>query len=222
MRDLFAHVAAGSMDSRLNGINRSAFVEFIKQMTPLDAKLLRQMRAEVQIKNGDKTLHIAAGGAIPIIDVNSRDDKSMRIINENVVPDSLVDTLEAKDFSEVASSIDNLSRLSIIGKHTGELNGWRMKPTAEWFRANDAVTLAQEKLEKKREQYRSDIHKRDNREVTEKDGVKTITTYAFTEDLDAELKQAEQRRVVKENAFIKLTSLGEDFCRVCLPSANDK
>lgn len=222
MRDLFAHVAAGAMDSRLDGINRSAFVEFIKQMTPLDARILRQMQTEVLIKNGDKTLHIAAGGPIPIIDVSSRDDRSMQIINENIVPDSLVDTLKVKGFSEVASSIDNLSRLSIIEKHIGGLSSWRMKSITEWFKNNSAVMLAQENLEKEREQYRSDIHKRDNREIVEKDGVKTIKTYAFTEDLDAGLRQAEQRRIVKENAFIKLTSLGENFCKVCLPSANDK
>ncbi|MDT6979469.1 DUF4393 domain-containing protein [Levilactobacillus zymae] len=203
MRDLFAHVAAGAMDSRLDGINRSAFVEFIKQMTPLDARILRQMQTEVLIKNGDKTLHIAAGGPIPIIDVSSRDDRSMQIINENIVPDSLVDTLKVKGFSEVASSIDNLSRLSIIEKHIGGLSSWRMKSITEWFKNNSAVMLAQENLEKEREQYRSDIHKRDNREIVEKDGVKTIKTYAFTEDLDAGLRQAEQRRIVKENAFIR-------------------
>lgn len=112
LRDMFAKLVVSSMDSRRAGLARTAFVETIKQMDPLDAEILSQIYysdknvdensiakivGRVEIKSKENESHIQRWGSH--LYFGSQD--KFRII-------------EQEENREKAIAIENLARLGII------------------------------------------------------------------------------------------------------------
>lgn len=107
LREMFANLIASAMDSRMTSIAHPAFVEIIKQMSPLDAKVLIKM--------------IENKWPIAGIKINTYKDPTNRYSQNNVYSSFNVLTnfipLEGISIDNafvVSASIDNLCRLSLI------------------------------------------------------------------------------------------------------------
>ncbi|WP_430488920.1 DUF4393 domain-containing protein [Rossellomorea marisflavi] len=96
LREMFANLIASSVDNRKTDITHPSFVEIIKQMSPLDASLL------MEIKSVDR---------LPIAQIKLTDQEKGSILHQNHV----VNFLTAKNqYKNLASSLSNLYRLGLI------------------------------------------------------------------------------------------------------------
>ncbi|WP_155287678.1 DUF4393 domain-containing protein [Lacticaseibacillus zhaodongensis] len=99
LRKMFAKLFASSVDSRLENKTRSAFVEFVKQFSPVDAQLLK--------------IIVQYGNTIPLAQIKIvYTDDSFVINRTNVVAPEI--SIRLNDNKQIASSIDNLNRLGLI------------------------------------------------------------------------------------------------------------
>lgn len=99
LREMFENLLASSMDNRISAEVHPAFVEAIKQMSPLDARVLSRIVDFRQMRCAEITFAIA----------NSTK------VYANGMPDYFVAELcELSDPFLVSSSIVNLSRLGLI------------------------------------------------------------------------------------------------------------
>ncbi|WP_265481859.1 DUF4393 domain-containing protein [Lactiplantibacillus plantarum] len=98
LRKMFAKLVASSVDSRKETTTRSAFVEFVKQMSPLDAKLLSIL---------------TASSSLPICKINRtlKNGGNVLLKSEILPIYSLADTNERL---VVPSTIINLSRMGLV------------------------------------------------------------------------------------------------------------
>ena len=99
IRNMFANLIAASMNSDFNNIIHHSFVEIIKQMSPLDAKILNSM--------------ITGAPLVDIIHVVNRSYlvHQKNFYFSNIVSESLSNSI----------SIDNLIRLGLIVRQEDEL-----------------------------------------------------------------------------------------------------
>ncbi len=101
LRKMFAKLVASSVDSRKETITRSAFVEFVKQMSPLDAKILSTFVSNSQ------------SNKLPMVKINRK------LANNNKIP-LKSEVLSFELFSDInertmiPSAIINLSRLGLV------------------------------------------------------------------------------------------------------------
>lgn len=93
IRELFANLIASSMDSTYNGIVQHSFVEIIKQLSPHDAKLFKELSNNEAI--------------VSLVDVNSQEYTTI-IINKLYISS----TFRNYELNEI--SIDNLIRLGLV------------------------------------------------------------------------------------------------------------
>lgn len=99
IRNMFANLIAASMNSDFNNIIHHSFVEIIKQMNPLDAKILNSMIT----------------GA-PLVDIIHVVNSSYLVHQKNFYFSSLVSESLSNSIS-----IDNLIRLGLIVRQENEL-----------------------------------------------------------------------------------------------------
>lgn len=219
LRELFAKVAASSMDKRLRNYSRAAFVEFIKQLSPLDIRLLYKIQGNVNVGVADTPMIVHGLNAIPLIDIEIVSPQQRTLFKENILPDTLSKELNCT-YNELALSIDNLMRLGIVSKREGKLVKWRMYTVDHWFIDNKAIKGAHETISKEKNILEHNIFLRDNpqekTEIIDGRKVKTTEVHAFMQDLDEDLEDANKKVVSKKDKIIKLTSLGADFVKVCL------
>jgi Abortive infection alpha len=96
LRKMFAKVVASSMDNRKSGYTHHAFIEIIKQLSPLDAQ-------NISILKEHKTLPIVNCG----IDINN----SQKI---PIYSDVFLNNSSCNDVDLLRSSITNLKRLGLV------------------------------------------------------------------------------------------------------------
>ncbi|MEG2291790.1 MAG: DUF4393 domain-containing protein [Carnobacterium sp.] len=103
LRTIFSKILASSMDSRLNGHMHPAFVEIVKQLSPLDAENL------LIIYNQD--------GIVPIVNVHQTiknlingNDFHFQVYFENL----FILNPNEKNYQLHAASLENISRLGLI------------------------------------------------------------------------------------------------------------
>ncbi|WP_150284338.1 DUF4393 domain-containing protein [Rummeliibacillus sp. TYF-LIM-RU47] len=96
LREMFANLIAASVDSRINEKTHPSFVEIIKQLSPLDALILK---------------NFLIGEIYPIarIKVSNQVKSEYRIIYENIM-----EFTPKEDFEATISSISNLQRLGLV------------------------------------------------------------------------------------------------------------
>lgn len=95
---MFAKLVASSVDERKDGITRSAFVEFVKQMNAVDAKILKSFAPDNRIPMANLEKSLQNMGSLPfkseILPLDFEQDSKIR--------------------EQLPSSIVNLDRLGLI------------------------------------------------------------------------------------------------------------
>ncbi len=101
LRDLYANLLAKSMNAETSNSVHPAYVEIIKQFSPIDATLFKHIVSDLSSKNGDIAL-------LNIV-VKSNDE------NDEVVK-RFINVVECDEYtlSEIAQSVDNLIRCGLI------------------------------------------------------------------------------------------------------------
>ncbi|MGE7922362.1 DUF4393 domain-containing protein [Viridibacillus arvi] len=95
LREMFANLIASSVDSRADGIVHPSFVEIIKQLSSLDASILK---------------NFTAISKFPIVRINlTKENSAYQLIYENIL-----DYTESDKFESYISSISNIQRLGLI------------------------------------------------------------------------------------------------------------
>lgn len=100
LRRMFAKLVASSVDNRVNGKTRSAFVEFVKQMDSLDARLI-------------SIIH-SANGKMPLarLDRSFSNNRGYQPILSEIIPNNTSITPDER--AQIPSAIINLNRLGLV------------------------------------------------------------------------------------------------------------
>lgn len=112
LRDMFAKLVASSMDSTKAGSARTAFVETIKQMNPLDAEILSQIYCSDKNVNENSIAKIVGR-----VEIESKKNGShIQRLGSHLYFGSQdkIRIIEQEENREKAIAIENLARLGII------------------------------------------------------------------------------------------------------------
>jgi Abortive infection alpha len=99
IRSMFANLIASSMNTELASKTHPAFVEIIKQLTPLEAKLLKFLIDSKRVPVGQ------------IVVIHAKNTEKFDIWINNIFP---FEGLNKDNFIIYTSAIDNLKRLALI------------------------------------------------------------------------------------------------------------
>ena len=121
LRQMFANVIASSMDNRISSKVHQSFVEVIKQMSPMDATLLKLFLAEPRLPIADINLKLESNGIIPLFQFYFLDPSN-----------------GADDIVSNAISISNLIRLGILST-PGELSSFTDKSRYSQLESGSAI-----------------------------------------------------------------------------------
>ena len=108
IRNMYANLLAASMTQTIKGGVHPAYVEFIKQMSPDEARILRY-------------IYLNTGGVITVVTLRSANSQNEGI---DIVPYfttlyRVVEGLESRSPNKTAVFVDNLIRLKLLQMHDG-------------------------------------------------------------------------------------------------------
>lgn len=100
LRKMFSKLVASSMDSRKEEVTRSVFVDFVKQMSPFDAKLLSIVSKK--------------GNIIPIANIQRKlpDNNGVLTFKSDILTMEILTDISERNMA--SSAIVNLSRMRLI------------------------------------------------------------------------------------------------------------
>lgn len=187
LRDLFVNLISKSMDDRYNKEASHSFVEVIKQLSPIDAYLLKKLNT----KN------------LPAARFNSHFTNGTKTrLNDYFILDDFFDS------KAISISLNNLERLGIISIPNGEYltDEDLYKPFYKTDIYNELVR--ESSLEKIKESisFLLKAHNGDQQQLLAKAGVKQNTLDIYNKYKGIEI----------EKTFISLTSFGTAFYNVCV------
>lgn len=187
VRGMFAKLVASSVDERKDGITRSAFVEFVKQMSIVDANLLKKLANRPSVPMAD------LGRELP-------DNKGVTDFKSEILPIDFESNPEIRKL--LPSAIINLDRLGLI-KSTYTVWKSAFNYEQEFQQTPEYIELKTE-LDETRKKYTESIKV-----------IKSMHLNVDPNAIPSmELFINSKISVGKGRIF--LTNLGKDFISVCL------
>lgn len=189
VRTMFAKLVASSVDQRKNGITRSAFVEFVKQMDPIDAQLLS---------------YFSSNGQTPLGRINSEfsNNQGYDILFSYLLTVEI--PIDSSFRKNIPSSIQNLTRLNLVESTYSEFivgldYEQFLKKTPEYKDIAD-------KQARKKIPFKSVIAMYENNPNSVGIDQAGINNLKKLVDAHLEIK----------HGLIRMTDLGKDFVTICL------
>ncbi len=201
LRKMFAKLVASSIDSRKEATTRSAFVEFVKQMSPLDARFLSilttsKFQNKLPICKINKTLK--GGSNIPM---------ESGVLALEVLPD-------LKERKLAPAAINNLSRMGLVQISYSEwLHSFNydkhFTQTPEYARSVQEQTLLKEEFNIVQNFKIPDTAPSDQK----------IRFNQLQNKVSTVLEQSSgilESNITIEKGLISITALGTDFTSICV------
>lgn len=196
IRHMFAKLVASSMDISKDKIVHNSYVEIIKQLSPVDARIISFIH-----ENPDKNF-------IANLIQKSPTTEGFIVLNENLF---LVDD-EITDQELIAASLSNLSRLGLINIDYSSWNvneeGYnKLKNTKEYkTEENQMIILKNQLLKNKQKANELKFVYPDKQNELNND----------ISEIDNQLKFASKIKTDIQKGLVKITPFGSNFCNVCL------
>lgn len=186
LRKMFAKLVASSMDARKKDMTRSSFVEFVKQMDPIDAKLLS---------------FIAKTGNTPVGRIVASDTNGSYnvLIPELLTADIPIDDNE-RDF--LPASVENLARLNLINLSYTEILP-KFNYTDNLSKLPEYLTAA-DNLKERQEIAKTNLLNYQEKRIH------------LSDSQVRNIKSTIDRKVEIKKGSIQISSLGNDFAQICL------
>lgn len=191
LRSMFAKLVASSMDDRKKNVTRSTFVEFVKQMDPIDAKVLA---------------YFSKNALTPIANIesvtqnDSHGDKYSHIeYSELLTHDAPVSDADRKF---LPASVGNLARLNLISV--------KYNTTPFGYNSNDIFTdLSEYKNIHNNFQAAHKKYLESQRSIEQ-------SSLQVSDEYKSNLSLALNQKLQIEHGIVTITSLGKEFVKICL------
>lgn len=189
LRKMFAKLVASSMDASSSHVTRSAFVEFVKQMNPVDAQLLSYLSKKGQAPLGRIDNHFA-------------NNKGYNILFSSLLSNDVPISSDLR--AGLPSAIQNLARLSLVettySEFVVDLDYENLfKKTTEYSDIETKQTMDKKSFQDIINQF----EKHPSSVSIEQNGIDN-------------LKKLVTANLEIARGLIRMTTLGKDFASICL------